>query len=309
MLPPAVDTPLRTFLMPWIQLKIDTDADSVERLSELLGEAGALSVTWEDAADQPLFEPPPGATPLWHATRVVGLFDAGADLPTVVEQLEAALEYPLHGWRASPLEDKDWERAWMDNFHPMRFGERLWICPSWCEPPAPEAVNILLDPGLAFGTGTHPTTSLCLTWLDSQRLSGCTVIDYGCGSGILAIAAALLGAERVFAIDNDPQALLATRDNAERNHVDARIHACLPDALDDALAGAQADVLVANILAGPLIALAPRFASLTRPTGSLALSGILNEQADAVASAYAADFTLHAPQQLEDWTRLDGRRK
>lgn len=307
--------------MPWIQLKIDTDAGRVERLSELLDEAGALSVTWQDAADQALFEPPPGATPLWTATRVVGLFEADTDVAAVVKQVETALDSPLHGWRADPLEDKDWERAWMDNFHPMRFGERLWICPSWCTPPEPGAVNILLDPGLAFGTGTHPTTALCLAWLDSRDLTDQVVIDYGCGSGILAIAAALLGARQVYAVDNDPQALLATTDNAARNGVSTRIQPCLPEALDAKLnatratypdssgAGQQADVLVANILAGPLISLAPRFAALLRPGGAIALSGILNEQAEAVAAAYAGAFTLSAPRQREDWTCLEGRKK
>lgn len=295
--------------MSWIQLNIDTDADGVEHLSEALSEAGALSVTWEDAADQPLFEPPPGATPLWTATRVVGLFDADTNMATVVEQLETTLAGPLRGWHATPLDDQDWERAWMDDFHPMRFGERLWICPSWCPPPVPEAVNLLLDPGLAFGTGTHPTTALCLVWLDAQALSGRVVIDYGCGSGILAIAAARLGAHRVYAVDNDPQALLATRDNATRNGVDTVIQTCLPEALDATLAGVQADVLLANILAGPLIALAPRLATLTRRGATIALSGILDEQAATVAGAYATDFTASASISREGWTRLEGHRK
>ncbi len=295
--------------MPWIQLEIDTDADGVEHLSDALSEAGALSVTWEDAADQSLFEPPPGATPLWTVTRVAGLFDADTDMATVVKQLETTLVGPLRAWRATPLDDKDWERAWMDDFHPMRFGERLWICPSWCLPPIPEAVNLLLDPGLAFGTGTHPTTALCLVWLDAQVLSGCVVIDYGCGSGILAIAAARLGAHRVYAVDHDPQALLATRDNATRNGVDTVIQTCRPEVLDTTLAGVQADILLANILSGPLIALAPRLATLTRHSAAIALSGILNEQAASVASAYATDFTVSPPISREGWTRLEGHRK
>jgi len=174
-------------------------------------------VTFQDAADQPLFEPPPGATPLWQATRVVGLFSHDADIPAVLERLAAALApAPLPEWHLNPLEDRDWVRAWMDDFRPMRFGERLWIIPGEADPPEADAVNIRLDPGLAFGTGTHPTTAMCLRWLDAHPPADQTVIDYGCGSGILAIAAARLGATRVIGVDTDPQALLATADNAWR---------------------------------------------------------------------------------------------
>jgi len=190
----------------------------------------------------------------------------------------------------------------MDNFHPIQFGERLWICPSWHTPPAPDAVNIMLDPGLAFGTGTHPTTALCLNWLDQADLKGKYVIDYGCGSGILAIAAALLGAERVIGVDTDPQALEATRANAERNGVE--IEAYLPGDCPDE----PCDLLLANILAGPLQTLAPRFANLTKPSAELVLSGILEVQAQEVSDSYAAWFDMQAPTIKEDWTRLNGTR-
>ena len=194
----------------------------------------------------------------------------------------------------------------MDNFHPMRFGERLWIVPSWHAAPEPDAVNLLLDPGLAFGTGTHPTTSLCLQWLDAQQLQGKTLIDFGCGSGILAIAGLLLGAEHAVGTDIDIQALEASRDNAQRNQVaDDRFDLYLPEQMPDT----PADVLVANILAGPLVSLAPRLASLVKPGGLLALSGILAEQTDEILQAYRDDFELDPVANQEGWIRVSGRRR
>lgn len=292
--------------MPWLQLIFETDEDNAPALAELLSAQGAAAVTLEDDADQPLYEPPPGATPLWQATRVVALFEADHDIPAAVAAVDAAwAPRPLPPWRLEQLEDRDWTRAWMDSFQPMRFGQRLWIVPSWTEAPEPDAVNILLDPGLAFGTGTHPTTRLCLEWLDAQAHAARQVVDYGCGSGILAIAAALLGAEEVWAVDNDPQALVATRDNATRNGVEARVHTVLPEALP----ACRSDLLIANILAGPLIELAPHFAALVRPEGALVLSGILPEQAPELAAAYQPWFDMAPPREHEGWVRLEGRRK
>ena len=287
--------------MPWLQLIVESDPDGAEALAEQLSEAGAAAVTLEDAADQPIYEPDPGTTPLWQQTRVVGLFAVHDDVEALARQLCG----PSSRWRISPVEEKDWNRAWMDRFEPQHFGERLWIVPSWFEPPAPEAVNILLDPGLAFGTGTHPTTRLCLEWLDAHPPAGATVVDYGCGSGILAIAAAKLEATRVLAVDNDPQALLATRANAALNGVGERVEACAPNEPVEA----TADLLVANILAKPLIQLKPRFVDLLRPGGVLVLSGILSEQAQEVMQAYAADFVMHPPAEREGWVRLEGVRK
>ncbi|WP_304164864.1 50S ribosomal protein L11 methyltransferase, partial [Lonsdalea britannica] len=201
--------------MPWIQLKINTSGAHAEPLGDALVESGAVSVTFQDTHDTPVFEPLPGETRLWGDTDVIGLYDAETDMKVVVAILE---QEPLLGagfkHKIEQLEDKDWEREWMDNFHPMQFGERLWICPSWRDIPDPNAVNVMLDPGLAFGTGTHPTTALCLQWLDGLDLQGKTVIDFGCGSGILAIAALKLGAARAIGIDIDPQAIQASRDNA-----------------------------------------------------------------------------------------------
>ncbi len=292
--------------MPWLQLIFETDADGAPALSDLLSENGALAVTLEDDADQPLYEPPPGTTPLWRATRVVALFEQDSDMNAILAAVAAAwAPRELPAWRMAELEDREWSREWMDTFKPMKFGERLWIVPSWSEAPEAQAVNILLDPGLAFGTGTHPTTRLCLEWLDQHAPSGAQVVDYGCGSGILAIAAAKLGADHVWAVDNDPQALLATRDNAARNEVLERIATALPEELPEV----HSDVLVANILAEPLIALALRLALLVRPEGRLVLSGILPDQAAMVLSAYSDWFEMAPVVEYDGWVRLEGRRK
>ncbi|WP_273150497.1 50S ribosomal protein L11 methyltransferase [Methylophaga thiooxydans] len=287
--------------MAWIQFICNTTQEKAEALSDALSECGAAAVTFEDDADQPIYEPDVGETPLWTATRLTALFDAETRSEDVTKMLANVMDEVPH-FKVEAVEDKDWEREWMANFQPIQFGERLWICPSWHQPPAPEAVNILLDPGLAFGTGTHATTALCLNWLDTADLTGKYVIDYGCGSGILAIAAALLGAEKVIAVDTDPQALEATRANAKRNGVE--IEAYLPGECPDE----PCDLLLANILAGPLQTLAPRFANLCKPAADIVLSGILQTQADAVSDSYGAWFAMQAATQKEDWIRLSGQR-
>ena len=209
-------------------------------------------------------------------------------------------------YKVEQLEDKDWEREWMENFHPMKFGERLWICPSWREIPEPDAVNVMLDPGLAFGTGTHPTTALCLEWLEGLDLSGKTVIDFGCGSGILAIAAIKLGAEKVIGIDIDPQALQASRDNAERNGVADQLEVFLPQNQPE---GLIADVVVANILAGPLRELAPIIKGLVKPNGDLAMSGVLDTQAEDVANHYRDELHIDPIVEQSEWCRISGRKQ
>ena len=213
------------------------------------------------------------------------------------------MELPQH--RIEQLEDRDWAREWLKDFKPMRFGTRLWICPTAYTPPEPDAVNLSLDPGLAFGTGTHATTALCLEWLDGHDLRDRLVVDYGCGSGILAIAAARLGAREVWAVDNDPQALVASRDNAARNGVMDRLHICLPPAFP----ALQADVLLANILAGPLVSLAQLFAACLRPGGRLVLSGILKTQEPDIRRAYQADFAELEVASKDDWIRVSGIRR
>ena len=289
--------------MPWLQFTIEVDPDSAERAEDALLEAGALSVTLSDGADQPLFEPPPGTTPLWKSTRVVGLFEADGDMEAVRAIVTGALpEAPM---KVEALEDRDWTRAWMDNFKPMRFGERLWVVPGGFEPEDADAVNMHLDPGLAFGTGTHPTTALCLEWLDAHPPRETRVIDYGCGSGILAVAALLLGASEAAGVDNDPQALLASKDNAAKNGVAERLTVLAPEATMPE----PAEVVVANILAGPLVELAPRIASLVQPNGTLVLSGILGRQAEEVAAAYRPWFDMAEPVSREEWVRLEGHRR
>ncbi|MBA0210520.1 50S ribosomal protein L11 methyltransferase [Pectobacterium sp. CHL-2024] len=293
--------------MPWIQLKINTSGNVAEQLGDAMIESGAVSVTFQDTHDNPVFEPLPGETRLWGDTDAIALYDAETDMNAVIAILE---QEPLLGvgfkHKIEQLEDKDWEREWMDNFHPMQFGKRLWICPSWRDIPDPTAVNVMLDPGLAFGTGTHPTTALCLQWLDGLDLEGKTIIDFGCGSGILAIAALKLGAARAIGIDIDPQAIQASRDNAQRNGVSERLELYLPK---DQPADLSADVVVANILAGPLRELAPLISDLPKAGGYLGLSGVLATQADGVAEAYADKFTLDPVAEREEWCRITGQRR
>lgn len=292
--------------MTWLQLKIETVKDLAPRIEELLEEVGAAAVLMEDTGDQPLLEPPPGATPLWDATTVVGVFTIDSEVDAVIEYLEQALGQPLPNHRIEVLEDKDWVRAWMDHYHPMRFGERLWVVPSWTPPPEPNAINLLLDPGLAFGTGTHPTTALCMEWLDGLSLHDTTVIDYGCGSGILAVAALLLGAKEAYCVDNDPQALTATLENAKRNGVSDRIHVFMPEDLP----AIKADVIVANILAGPLAQLSPILAEHCKPGGFIALSGIIKPQVEDLKTVYQQWFNMTGLAiKEEDWCRLSGQKQ
>ena len=292
--------------MAWFQTRFPTDQPQAEQFSDLLMELGAASVTFEDAEDQPILEPAPGETPLWEKIVVVGLFDRALDRSTIQQQLTEQLDHNSQKTLSiKDLEEQDWVRAWMDDFHPMQFGQRLWIVPSWRDPVETGGVNILLDPGLAFGTGTHPTTALCLEWLDAHPPENQIVIDYGCGSGILAIAAAKLGAATVHGIDNDPQALTATKDNAEKNGVNHNIHTALPESFDETL---QVELLLANILAGPLIELAPILAHHLIPGGAIVLSGILQEQAQSVIDAYTPWFEMAPPTTRKEWVRLEGRR-
>lgn len=293
--------------MPWLQLRIDCSEDLAESLDHCLSNAGALAITMEDAGDQPLLEPGPGETPLWSELRMTGLFEAEIDQDAVIAQLQSELgeQFP-HVYRFEILEDKDWEREWMRNYQPIHCGNKLWICPNWIEPPQPEAVNLRLDPGLAFGTGTHPTTRLCLDWLSGHPLHQQDVIDYGCGSGILGIAALLLGATHCVGVDNDPQALLASRNNARNNHLlDAQFSVYSPQELP---ADTQADVVLANILYGPLISLRDTLFQLIREGGYLVLSGILNEQAESLCDHYRQLLNIESVESLGDWSRVVARK-
>lgn len=290
--------------MPWIQIRINATAKTADKVSNMLLGRGAQAVTFMDAKDVPVYEPMPGETPLWGETEVMGLFDAETDPAPTIAFFQQIFGENV-GYKVEQLEDKDWVREWMDHFHPMQFGERLWICPSWRDVPDPEAVNVMLDPGLAFGTGTHPTTALCLQWLDGLDLAGKTVVDFGCGSGILGIAALKLGAARVIGIDIDPQAIQASRDNAERNGVAGQIELYLPAEQPE---GLLADVVVANILAGPLRELAPLIAGLGKPGSLMALSGVLESQAPELETIYGQWFEMDPTAIKEEWCRLSGRK-
>ncbi|EKP0309381.1 50S ribosomal protein L11 methyltransferase [Aeromonas veronii] len=290
--------------MPWIQIRINATAKTADKVSNMLLGRGAQAVTFMDAKDVPVYEPMPGETPLWGETEVMGLFDAETDPAPTIAFFQQIFGENV-GYKVEQLEDKDWVREWMDHFHPMLFGERLWICPSWRDVPNPDAVNVMLDPGLAFGTGTHPTTALCLQWLDGLDLTGKTVVDFGCGSGILGIAALKLGAARVIGIDIDPQAIQASRDNAARNGVADQIELYLPA---DQPQDVEADVVVANILAGPLRELAPLIAGHGKPGSLMALSGVLESQAPELETIYGQWFEMDPTAVKEEWCRLSGRK-
>ncbi len=292
--------------MAWLQIKFNVCPEQVDEFSDLLVETGAVSVTLEDGADQAIFEPPPGEIQLWQQTRIVGLYADTTHLETLIQTLISRLApKPLPGYTHEILEDKVWERVWMEEFHPICFGEKLWICPSWRAPPHSHAINIKLDPGLAFGTGTHPTTSLCLKWLDANPPKNLDVIDYGCGSGILAVAAAMLQATKVWAIDHDPQAIQATMDNARNNQVEHLIHAGTAEIAPTH----KVDLLLANILAQPLIEFAPIFADMIKPHGRIVLSGILNHQADRVTEAFQDNFEQISITHEDEWVRITATRK
>lgn len=297
--------------MPWLTLAVDTDAGHAEALSEALLELGALSVDLLDAdADTPdeqaIFgepgEPPPG---VWQHNRVSALFDDDRDVAAILR--EAAIRIGLKEipeYRIETLADNDWVRLTQSQFEPIPISSRLWIVPTWHTPSDPDAINIVLDPGLAFGTGSHPTTRLCLRWLDNNIKGGESVLDYGCGSGILAIAALKLGAARAVGIDVDSQAVIASRDNAVANQAE-NVRFCLPDeAPQDAY-----DLVVANILTNPLRLLAPLLANATRQGGQIVLSGILEEQAQDVMNIYRQWFDLNAPIFEEGWSCLSGTKR
>jgi len=294
--------------MPWLELSLTHQRRDAERVERALQNAGALSVTQLDAGEQPILEPKPGETPLWREIQALALFPADADRRGLIEVL-----YELLPWLGPKqiafreVDDADWTRAWMDQYHPMRFGRRLWIYPSTVEPPEDsEAVVVRLDPGLAFGTGTHATTALCLDWLDGLELSGQSVLDVGCGSGVLAIAALKLGARSAHGVDLDPQALLASRANSEANGVGDRL------SLAESLDGVSEDpygFVVANIRAGALEELAPEICAALAPGGALALSGILESQTAEVVSRYALWCDELQASARDGWVLVTGRRR
>jgi ribosomal protein L11 methyltransferase len=288
--------------MDWIELSVVVRTVDAEHVSNALEELAALAVTSVDAGDSPVLEPGPGETPLWPEVRVTGLFPGDSDRYLLQALLAQRLADPAE-IESRVVADQDWTRAWLDDFKPMRFGSRLCICPSHHTPPEDAQVVVTLDPGLAFGTGTHPTTGLCLEWLDDHLETNSMVVDFGCGSGVLAIAALKLGARQALCIDNDPQALEATIDNAERNQVRSGIEFPATP-----YPQGSADIVFANILAGPLVELADVLTALVRPGGYLVLSGILADQRLMVDNAYQKDFGPFQCQEREGWVRLSAAR-
>ncbi|MDN0084386.1 50S ribosomal protein L11 methyltransferase [Crenobacter sp. SG2305] len=295
--------------MAWLQATIDTPSTHAEALSDALMDAGALSSAIEDAlagtdAEQPIFgEPGEPVDQLWTHSRLVVLFDEAADVALIVAAAANAVGVPMPSYSIERIEEQDWVRLTQSQFDPIRISDRLWITPTWHESPDPKAVNLQLDPGLAFGTGSHPTTRLCLQWLDAHIKGGETVLDYGCGSGILAIAALKLGAGKTVGTDIDPQAIRASLDNAQQNGVSAEFF------LPAALPAGQHDVVVANILANPLRILGELLASHVKTGGKIVLSGILAEQADELSAIYSTWFEMDAPVFDEGWTRLTGTKR
>jgi ribosomal protein L11 methyltransferase len=298
--------------MDWLQFVMDLDTLDHAVVEDAFLRLGASSVTLSDAGDDPVLEPGPGETPLWSRTRITGLFPGDTDTDALAVALRTELGVSeLPRYRIEALADREWEREWLKDFGPMRFGERLWICPKSYPVGARLAGDtiVYLDPGLAFGTGTHPTTALCLEWLDGIDLAGKTLLDYGCGSGVLAIAGLRLGAAAATGMDIDPQAVLATRNNAEANGVADLL---FTTAHADDIEG-RFDVVLANILAGPLVQFADSITSRLARNGMLALSGVLCEQAHEVRAAYDRWIEFDEPvfreQDGQTWSRLTGRRK
>lgn len=291
--------------MPWLKLRLRADKERAQEFADALENLGALAVSLEDAGNEPQFDVGQGDTAAWNDTWVSGLFPIDASPRTLVDRLArdcALAALPPHD--VEFVADQNWARAWMDHFKPLRFGQRLWVCPSWLTPPDPDAVTILLDPGLAFGSGTHATTALCLEWLERQALAAKTIIDYGCGSGILAIAALKLGARAAWGVDTDPQALIVSRENAVRNGIGAELTLLPPEQLP---AGLQADIVIANILAGPLISLAGRLTESVTPGSWLVLSGLLANQTREVSKHYVKNFDF-TEEIRGDWALLSGVR-
>ena len=291
----------------WQQLKIQLHSEDTSYFEQILFDSDAISISYLDAEDQPVFQVEPGSTPLWDNTFLLCLFNTKTDLGSLLNKLRCNTKVLNNkSLNIELIEDQDWERSWMKDFEPIQFGEKLWICPSWLSPPEPNAVNIKLDPGLAFGTGNHATTSLCLRWLDQADVRGSEVIDYGCGSGVLSIASALLGAVKVHSVDNDPQAISATIDNSRRNKVPGDV---LTTYLPEAVPPVHADILIANILERPLIDLSEKFAELVKKGGYITLSGLLEEQIPSLLSCYDRWFDMEAPQVEQGWVLLCGTRK
>ena len=293
--------------MAWWQISVQCTDDELEETEDVLLSLGAVCITMSDARDSPIYEALPGESPVWPHTTMTGMFESNQQMEILYHNLLKLLpDHQSATARKSVLEDQDWERVHLQQFNPIRCAHNLWIVPSWLQPPDPEAINIRLDPGMAFGTGSHPTTALCLAWMAHENFNNQSVIDYGCGSGILSIAACKLGAKRVFGVDIDPQAVDASLENARRNGIN-------PDRLQVSLVSDlnvdKVDLLIANILSGPLVELASKFADMIKPGGKILLSGILKAQVNDIKYAYQSCFNLEPESIREDWAMISGTRQ
>lgn len=287
--------------MSWLKISFAVKKDQLDIVSEQLEQAGAQAVTIEDAGDHPLFDLMDGEQPVWDSSLITGLFNAEQGLDAVLAELANSFTpRTLPDYQVETLADQDWERSWMDRFQPMQYGSDLWICPTWCEPPDPDATNIMLDPGLAFGSGSHETTRLCMQWLSGQELEGKSVIDYGCGSGILAITALKMGAAHALGVDIDPQALQASRQNAQLNLVSDSLQLELPKNMPEQ---SEADIIFANILAGTLIELKSQLLGFRKPQGVLILSGVLQSQKALIIKEFEAGNIVQVVSE-GDWLMM-----
>lgn len=292
--------------MIWLQIKFLAPQAQVDEWSDLLLATGATAITLHDKDKQAIFEPNPGDTPLWEHVQITGLYTIDTDLDSIKEQLYQHIPKDVV-FHIEQIEDEDWQNAWKKNLSPIQFGPNFWICPSWCEISNPTAINVILDPGLAFGTGTHPTTALCLEWIATNVNQNDTVLDFGCGSGILGIAAAKLGAGQVYCVDCDPQALFSTQENAEKNKISRnKLLTYYPEELTTRL---QVNIVIANILANPLEELAQTLANHVKPSGNIVLSGILTTQVEHLITIYNKWFENLTVTTKEDWVRITGIKK
>ncbi len=291
-----------------IQIHIFTSSEHIDAICDLLELAGAQAITLQDAAKEDIYEIDLRKVVLWHDTKITALFDTNAAIEKIQQLITTSISSstPIH-FEIEKLENKLWEREWLKDFKPMRFGRRLWISPHEQKPDDPSGVIVYLDPGLAFGTGTHPTTQLCLEWLDGHPLQNKMVMDYGCGSGILSLAAIKLGAKFLWAVDHDPQALSATQENARQNAIFSKqLEIILPENVPHDL---KVDLMIANILAQPLVDLAATLAALVKPQGQLILSGILQEQQQMIEQAYSQWFDINAIEEKSGWLLIEGGRR
>lgn len=287
--------------MAWLEIRFQGVATDLDETEHLLNSLGAQVVSVYDAGDQPLLEPLPGELPLWDDLKIKALFDENSEIKTLTQTISAELNIPADSIEHEHIADQNWETAWMEDFEPMQFGEKLWICPSWLQPPEKDAVNLMLDPGLAFGSGTHETTSMCMEYLDRQPPTDLQVLDYGCGSGVLSLAASLLGASHITGVDIDPQAILAANENARKNNIDSSKFNFY---LVEELSAMQVDLLLANILSDTLISLASELTQLVKTGGTIILSGILEYQTEEIVNTYSHWFEINEVCNQGEWVMI-----